>query len=67
MFSEVNYPMVNTHCLSHYYLVYCGLELEDCPIQLRLTLKQDAANPYIAELGPTIVHLTHSLMMQVGE
>jgi len=65
MFSAVNHPMINAHRLSHYHLVYYGLELEDCPIQLGLALKQDAANAYINELGPTITHIMGSLEMQV--
>ena len=55
MFSAVNHPMINAHRLSHYHLVYCGLELEDCPIQLAMALKQAAANAYIgvrAHHGP---------------
>jgi hypothetical protein len=65
MFSVVNHPIINAHQLSHYRLIYCSLELEDCPVQLGLALKQDAANAYINELRPTIAHIMGSLEMQV--
>lgn len=65
MFSAVNHPIINAHRLSHYQFVYYSLELEDCPVQLGLALKQDAANAYINELEPTITHIMGSLEMQV--
>jgi hypothetical protein len=60
MFSAVNCPMINAYRLSHYPLGYCGLEPPDYPVLLGLALKQDAANTYIDELGPTFTHLTGS-------